>query len=333
MMPVYAELKSALSRWLIRPRGPESGSILLAQRRIYILPTRQGLTFGIVLLLMLLGSINYALSLGFVLTFMLAAMGVNAMLYTFRNLARLRITPGRSQAVFAGETAHFSLCIENSTAADRFSIGLTRDRKTVSFADVPSRAHVVLAAGVRAEKRGVLRPGRLTLCTQYPLGLFYAWSHIHLEMTCIVYPRPAFPALPLPAPEPSPGQGSRHGQGQEDFAGLRQYHTGDSPRHIAWKAVARGQGLLTKQFSGRADSELWLDWRQLPAHYHLEERLSMLARWVIDADALGMTYGLRLPGTTVTLGTGSAHRSRCLEALALYEVENAGDRAKSAQPA
>ena len=77
MMPVYAELKSALSRWLIRPRGPESGSILLAQRRIYILPTRQGLTFGIVLLLMLLGSINYALSLGFVLTFMLAAMGVN----------------------------------------------------------------------------------------------------------------------------------------------------------------------------------------------------------------------------------------------------------------
>jgi len=327
-MLTFAGLKSSFHRRFARSREPESGSILLAQRRIYILPTRHGLIFGVVLLLMLLGSINYALSLGFVLTFMLAAMGVNAMIYTFRNLARLRITPGRTQAVFAGETAHFSVCVENPTATDRFSIGLTRDSKGVNFADIPPQASAVLTTGVPAPKRGLLRPGRLTLCTEYPLGLFYAWSYLHLDMNCVVYPRPALPGLPLPRPEPSPGQGSHHGQGQEDFAGLRQYHTGDSPRHIAWKAAARGQGLLTKQFSGRADSELWLDWRQVPANYDLEERLAILARWVVDADASGMTYGLRLPGTTIAHGSGSSHRNRCLEALALHEIENADRNAK-----
>ncbi len=118
-------------------------------------------------------------------------------------------------------------------------------------------------------------------------------------MRCLVYPRPAFPGMPLPSATTSAGAGAEHGRGQEDFSGLRQYHVGDSPRHIAWKAAARDQGLLTKQFSGRADTELWLDWTQLPPQMGVEERLSHLARWVLDAHAGAISYGLRLPGVTV----------------------------------
>jgi uncharacterized protein (DUF58 family) len=103
---------------------------------------------------------------------------------------------------------------------------------------------------------------------------------------------------------------------------LRQYHLGDSPRHIAWKAAARDQGLLTKQFSGRADTELWLDWNQLPPQMGVEERLSHLARWVLDAHAAAISYGLRLPGVTVELAAGEAQRERCLEALALFELDS-----------
>jgi uncharacterized protein (DUF58 family) len=138
-------------------------------------------------------------------------------------------------------------------------------------------------------------------------------------MQCTVYPRPAFPGLPLPRATASSGAGADSGRGQEDFAGLREYHLGDSPRHIAWKAAARDQGLLTKQFSGQAESQLWLDWTHLPAQMALEERLSHLARWVLDAHAAGIAYGLRLPGKTVGLAAGAAQRDACLEALALYE--------------
>lgn len=318
---MYAVLKNRFINWLFQLRGPEPGVIVLVQRRVFILPTRQGLFFGVVLLVMLTGSINYTLGLGFVLTFLLGALGVNAMIHTFRNLANLRITAGRSQPVFAGDIAQFTVNLQNEADTDRYAIGLTQNRIDAAFVDVPARATLPASIGVPAARRGVLRPGRLTLFTRFPLGLYYAWSYLELEMRCLVYPRPAQPGLPLPPATANTGAGAEHGRGQEDFSGLRQYHVGDSPRHIAWKAAARDQGLLTKQFSGRADTELWLDWTQLPAPLGVEERLSHLARWVLDAHAAGISYGLKIPGRTVGLAAGEAQRDLCLETLALFEQE------------
>jgi uncharacterized protein (DUF58 family) len=318
---MYTVLKNRFINWLFQLRGPEPGVIVLVQRRVFILPTRQGLLFAVVLLVMLTGSINYTLGLGFVLTFLLGALGVNAMIHTFRNLANLRITAGRSHPVFAGDIAQFTVNLQNEADTDRYAIGLTQNKKDAAFVDVPARATLPASIGVPAARRGVLHPGRLTLFTRFPLGLYYAWSYLELEMRCLVYPRPAHPGLPLPPAAASAGAGAEHGRGQEDFSGLRQYHVGDSPRHIAWKAAARDQGLLTKQFSGRADTELWLDWTQLPAPLGVEERLSHLARWVLDAHAAGISYGLKIPGKTVDMAVGEAHREFCLEALALFKHE------------
>jgi uncharacterized protein (DUF58 family) len=318
---MYAALKSRFSTWLFQRHGPENGVIVLVQRRVFILPSRHGVAFAVVLLVMLTGSINYTLGLGFVLTFLLVALAVNAMIHTFRNLANLRITAGRSQPVFAGDIAQFTVHLQNESDAERYAIGLTQDRTISSFVDVPARATIPASIGVPAPSRGRLRPGRLTLFTRFPLGLYYAWSYVELEMHCLVYPRPAAPGLPLPPAASSAGTGGEHGRGQEDFAGLRQYHAGDSPRHIAWKAAARDQGLLTKQFSGLADTELWLAWDSLPPQMGVEERLSHLARWVLDAQAAGLSYGLRLPGRTVEMATGEAQRERCLEALALHDSD------------
>lgn len=318
---MYAALKNRLYGWLFQLRGPETGAIVLVQRRVFILPTQQGLVFALSLIVMIIGSINYTLGLGFVLAFLLVALGVNAMIYTFRNLANLKISRGRAQPVFAGRDAHFTVNIENSGGSGRHAIGLTQDRKRAAFVDVPAHATVPASIGIPAPRRGILRPGRLTLFTRFPLGLYYSWAYLELDMQCIVYPHPAEPALPLPLATTSAGAGAERGSGQEDFSGLRQYHVGDSPRHVAWKAAARDQGLLTKMFSGRAETELWLDWTRLPPQFGIEERLSHLARWVLDAHAAGLSYGLRLPGETLDMGSGDVQRERCLEALALFEQE------------
>ncbi len=318
---MYLALKNRLYDWLFQPRGEESGPVVLVQRRVFILPSRQGLVFVVVLLLMLTGSINYNLSLGFVLTFLLGAMSIVAMLHAFRNLANLHLTAGRAQPVFAGGTAHFTICIENPSAADRYSIGISRGRNDAVFCDVQSRQSVYPAIPIPAPRRGLLRPGKLTLFTRYPLGLYHAWAYFEPAMQCVVYPRPAPPGLALPPAGSSAGLGAVSGQGQEDFSGLRPYHAGDSMRHIAWKAAARGQGLLTKQFSGQAESNLWLSWELLPLRMGQEEKLSQLARWVIDAHARGLAFGLRLPGTTIAIDSGGAQRDRCLEALALYDLD------------
>jgi uncharacterized protein (DUF58 family) len=311
------QLLKSLTARLFQLRGPERGEVVLVQRRIFILPTRAGIVFACVLVLMLTGSINYTLSLGFILTFLLASVGVTAMLHTFRNLAGLRVTPAKTAPVFAGETARFAFALNNPTRTPRYSVALTRDKREADIVEIPAGGAAIATAGVPAEKRGWLRPGRLTLYTRFPVGLYYAWSYIDLETRCIVYPCPVPPGLPLPALGPTGVEGTAQGQGHDDFAGLRQYHPGDSPRHIAWKAAARGQGLMTKQFTGRASAELWLSLSLLPERLHLEEKLSRLTRWVLDAHAGGLAYGLKLPGVTINLGSGEAHRDRCLEALAL----------------
>ena len=316
--------------WLFQLRGPQRGEVVLVQRRIFILPTRAGLVFGCVLVLMLIGSINYNLSLGYVLTFLLASVGMTAMLHTFRNLAGLRITPARAAPVFAGETARFGVCILNPTPAGRYSIALSRARGETEVVDVPGERAVIATASIPTVRRGLLRPGRLTIHTRFPVGLYRAWSYLELDTHCVVYPQPAPAGLPLPPLQPSGGEGAGQRHGYDDFAGLRQYHPGDSPRHIAWKAAARDQGLLTKQFSGRASAELLLSFELLSERMGLEEKLSHLARWVLDAHAAGLAYALDLPGTKVPTGSGEPHRDRCLEALALFDAAAAAARARAA---
>jgi uncharacterized protein (DUF58 family) len=312
-----------LNRWLERRRAIVQREVVLVRRRIFVLPTRFGLLFAFVLLLMLVGSMNYALSLGYLLTFLLTALAVTGILHTYRNIAGLRISAGRTAAVFAGEVAQFQIRIDNPAAADRCSVSIGRDTRSSSLVDVPAESSVVATTAVPARARGVLRPGRLIISTRFPVGLFRAWSYVHLDARCIVYPRPAWPGSPLPKGDASASENPARSEGSDDFAGLRSYHAGDSPRRMAWKALARGQNLLTKQFVGGAEAALWLRASDTPSDRAWEERLSRLARWVLQAHASGLSYGLELHGSTVPVGHGARHRDRCLEALALFEPTQA----------
>ncbi len=306
----------------------ERGEIVLGHRRVYIVPSRLGLLFGGTLAILLVGSINYALSLGFALTFLLAGMGIAAMVQTTRNLVRLSVRGGRSEPVFAGDVARFRLGMANAGDFDRPEI-LVRHlgsgaQQTV---DIAAAASVEAMLEVPAQRRGWLPLGRVMLETRFPVGLFRAWSTIEPDSRCLVYPRPESAALPPLAPSAQAGGARAHAQGSDDFSGLRGYQPSDSPRHVAWKSAARSdalhtksEDLLTKQFAGDAIAELWLDLRDLPASLGLEQRLSRLAGWVLAAERAGARYGLRLPGTAIEPGRGEAHRATCLEALALYRV-------------
>jgi len=156
--------------------------------------------------------------------------------------------------------------------------------------------------------------------TRFPLGLFRAWSYVEPDARCLVYPLPERSPLPPPAAEAAAGRLRSPARGNEDFAGLRGYQPSDSPRHVAWKAAARSDEMLTKQFSGEAAAELWLDWQLVPGAPGLEQRLSRLAGWVLAAEREGAHYGLRLPGVEIAPRRGDAHCAACLQALALYEA-------------
>lgn len=315
--------------WFFKRHAPEPGVIVLTQRRVYVLPTRQGMIFAIALLLMLTGSINYNLSLGYVLTFLLAGMGVVSILHTFRNLAHLAISAGRVDAVFAGDTARFHILLENSGRHDRFSLALFcrgPDAEHATLIDVPAGLIVEAQVPLRAERRGWLQLERITIETRYPLGLTRAWSYVQPDLRTLAWPKPDDALLPRPTARPEAGDAINTGAGSDDFFGLRTYTSSDSPRHVAWKASARGEEPLTKVFTGRAASEMWFDYEDTNlAVLDREARLSRLARWVVLATRDGIRYGLKLPSVEVPLGEGESQREQCLRELALFEF--GGERA------
>ena len=321
MMP--ATLRNWLDTRAYRLRAPRHGPLVLGHRRVYILPVSHGYVFVAVLLIMLAGSINYSLSLGFVLTFLLVGLGINGMLYTFRNLANLRLMAGRPRSIFVGQSAEFPLRIENPTPVARAAIEVSHPGVSAQSFDVPAQGEITVSIPLPATRRGLLPLGRVMLLTRFPLGIFRAWSYAQFDVDCIVFAMPESPAVPLPAPAGERGEGAASALGNEDYAGLRPYHAGDSLRRIAWKADAREQGLLTKIFTGRSESHLWLEWSKLPHALDTEARLSRLTRWVLDADQVDAAYGLKLPGITIEPATGIEHRTRCLETLALYDHERA----------
>lgn len=306
--------------WAFR-RTTESGTVVLNQRRIYILPTRQGLGFAGVLVLMLLGDINYGLSLGYALTFLLTAASGMSMLHTFRNMASIEIRAGRNLPVFAGETAHFQFHFDNPTQFARYRLYLHDDAGHGTVFDLPAQASHAVQLALPARQRGWLDSGQLTLYSEFPLGLFHAWTYIHFDTRCLVYPQPA-PSQPFPVQATGSATGMRIAQGDEDFSGLRNYVSGDSLPRIAWKTLARAQDLQVKQFSALQGDELWLDWSEL-AHLTAEHRLQLLTRWVLDAEQAGLRYGLRLPDAEAAPALGAAHAAECLRRLALFGMEHA----------
>jgi uncharacterized protein (DUF58 family) len=308
--------RASRARGLDRPRPV----VALDYNRVYILPTWHGLAFATLLALMLIGVMNYRLSLGYVLVFLLGGMALASMLHTFRNLNRLVLRAGRTKPVFAGDVARFNVGLENPTRTARFAVALRRDRAEPRYADLKPLETVCLPVTLTSRRRGWLRPGRLVVDTRFPLGLFRAWAWVELDVACLVYPRPARGHIPFPAAAAGGNALAARGvdgDGRDDFAGLRAYRPGDSLRHVAWKSLARNHGLLTKHFAGDDRALPWFDYDHAPAIDH-EGRLSVLCRWVLDAHAMGLPFGLRLPDRSFEPDTGDAHMRRCLEALALY---------------
>ena len=306
--------------WALRVRGPEPAPIVLVQRRVYVLPSRAGIAYAVATIVILLGAMNYNLSLGHALVFLLAGLGVVSILHTFRNLVLLSIRPGRCDPVFADGLARFELLLENARNEARTSLRLQVGESTPVEIDIGARATAVAGLTLPATQRGWLSLPRVSIETTWPLGLIRAWSYALPDMRCLIYPTPAVNAPPLPWGGDQSRGTSREGRGTEDFSGLRNHQISDAPRHVAWKAVARQQDgpLLTKLFSGSAAEQIWLDWNELPSTLDVEQRLAILARWMLDAEKAGLAWGLRLPACQLTPNSGQTHLATGLRALALY---------------
>lgn len=314
-------------------RHPRRDAMSLTHGNVYILPTRAGLVFALTLGVLLVASINYQLSLGYLLTFLLAGSAAVALHVTHGTLRGLTLHLRAPQPVFAGEPVAVECVLSDTAERARHGVGLrllsgveaTTDAGW-SWIDVAPGAQSVARLAIAADRRGCFHLPSVRIETRFPLGLFRAWSDWRPASAVIVWPRPEQPAPALPAARGAGGtSGARFVHGDE-IDGVRAYRRGDSPKRVLWKKAARALDtagdLAVRETSGSQRQQLWLDWADaplaMPRTADTEALLSRLAAWLLECEHRGLDWGLRLPGCTIEPAAGDAHRRAALDALALW---------------
>lgn len=315
-LPIARAFRARLDAW-IRRRGPTRPPLALGYRQIYILPTAFGWGVGVLLFAMLLGSLNFNNNLGLFTTFLVAGIALLSMHATHRNLEGLRIEHCQAASPFAGDPLELAVTLHDARGRGRSGLVAELDRRRCSRAlalEPWSRGELVLP--VPTHERGWIEIPRIRLRTRFPIGWFEAWSWFWPERRFLVWPRPAEHAPPLPAASERQTP-ARPGDESDEFHGLREWREGDPLHRIAWKASQRHGVLLARQFGRPERGRLVLRLADAPGA-GLEQRISVLTRWVLDADAAGLEFGLELGSESLVPARGDSHRTRCLNALAEF---------------
>ncbi|MFN9709728.1 MAG: DUF58 domain-containing protein [Burkholderiales bacterium] len=326
-------LQKKINAWMLS-RQPRTDKQRLTHRNVYILPTRPGLFFVFTMGLLLIASINYQLNLGYALTFLLSGSALVSMHLTHSTLRGLMLHLRPVAPTFAKQKALLQAMLEDSggrTPRDRYGIGLRlkgSSKESVSWIDILAHEQTVVDLFFIPQERGWQDIPAWVAETQFPLGLFRAWTIWRPKAKVLVYPEPESSAPVLPPVGPLPGVNTptlaakAQSQGQSEPDGIRAYQPGDPIRHILWKksakALASGAELVSREAGSTGSSSvLWLDWYECDG-LSAEARLSRLTAWVLMADQMGRRYGLRLPHFELPAGSGDAHRQQALQALALW---------------
>lgn len=312
-------LRARLRNWALQRQGRDVLPLMLSARRVYILPTPAGWTFGLLLATMFIAGMNYGNGLALLFTFWLTGFALVAMVQTQRSLSGLRLLAAEAHPVHAGEQLTVRIIVGGKVAPQDLQLRADAGGSSAA-ASIPeattSGAAESIALVLPAMRRGRWHAPALHLSSVAPFGLFRTWTWLSIDLSAVVYPAPAG-SRPMPeTPEQESGSVHLH-QGLDELAWLRDFREGDSPRQVAWKAYARGQPLLVREYHGAAAQRREFDFAAL-GDIDTESRLSQLTRWVLDAAARGEGWILRLPGSPPMAGEGRDHLTRCLNRLALH---------------
>lgn len=316
--------QSALGRrfgtWLDR-RIPPGSSIKLSQANIFIFPTKAGFAFAVLLVILIVGAINYQNALVYGVAFSLSSMFVATIMYTFRNLSGLRLELAEADAGFVGEDLQFTVHVERPQGRGREGIQIGWPDGFKQWVEIFDNQAANVRLYVKAGHRGWLKPGRMLVETYYPLGLLRAWTWVDINAKGLVYPKPIFQ-------DQSQRLSTRHREdgelidllGSDDFLDLNEYAPGDPIRNILWRSFAKSDDLVVKRYASYIEPRLWLDFSAQSGP--VEERLSRLTGHALMATRTDREFGLRLPGVEISPGIGQAHLDRVLRELALYGMRD-----------
>jgi uncharacterized protein (DUF58 family) len=345
-------LRNYWNRWLNK-RIPEATQHHLNHRNIFILPAKFGLAFLFLCLLLFLLGTNYQNNLMLLLCYFLLALFLVNLLASYINFARIDLQIGKCPEVFVGDDLNIPLWL-NANNNDVFPTkGLLNftfqidkhqfNRKTKTQRNQPNTqvdADVFsnpINLSQECQKRGKLVLARVTVECFYPLGFYRCWTHLAFIHDVTVLPKPIPCEIQLHVSDyniaKKDGQLISEQSGHDDFSHLKAFQLGEPLNHVAWKQLAKGRGMVSKQFSSVSHH---IGWLKLSSEYknqtpsrpkaelgksdktNLDKELGELCYQVIELSRTQRTFGLDLGAQCISPNSGAEHRRTCLHALAYF---------------
>lgn len=312
---IPAWLGRRIDYWIDKRTNKKSKSFLINRKNIYILPTKAGWLFLLTLIAILSGAINYNNSMAYLLCFFLTSLGFIAMLQTHQNLNKININAMHSLPSYCGKSIDFIFNLSCTSNQRHYAINTGTNPEVLSVSENSQPKFFITQ---KAIKRGQQNPDRFKVSTEFPIGLFYAWTQVKINNPVIVYPKPIISNTEIT--EFLSGDNlNKQLTGDDDYAGIRDFKKGDNPKRLAWKAIAKTGKLYTKEFSTESGDYLMFDFDKLDQTSNTEEKLSLLCGLIIAASEQKLNYGLRLAEKIISPDHGDLHKHNCLTLLALYK--------------
>jgi uncharacterized protein (DUF58 family) len=317
-------------RWLLN-RVPSENIIQLNINNTFILPSSFGWScIGIIISLFVLGT-NFQNNIILLLCYFLLAMMLLAVFHSYffftqHQISFLAITPDfENRQLYLPVQIHSKQDYEGGVLS--FSVN-----KSISLSIELESRDQLIKVPLPKYKRGYYICPKISVTALYGFGLFRCWTHLTPKMNFYVYPAMQKSAVKLHRAN-ADAQLAHSSDSQyvisDDLQGIREHQITDPIHHISWKHVAKGQGMLTKDFSENKGVSGWLRLADLQ-HLDIEQALQCLCYQIQQLDKDQVQFGLDLGSTKILPQEGQTHLHECLVQLTLFTYPKSRSQANTA---
>ncbi len=292
----------------------------------FILPTSFGWsTIAVAICLFVLGT-NYQNNIVLSLSYLLLALNLLSLFHNYFFFTQHKVDVTRPIPDYANRKPHLKLSISSSGTYSGGELNFIIEGLIYNYPVSIKKGHHKDNFDIRLPKhpRGIHYLGKITVNGIYGFGLFKCWSYIVPDDPLVVYPAVEKQAAILhkmnddvSGKEASDSQISI----SDNLQGIRQHQKTDPLHHVSWKHVAKGQGLLSKDFNESTGISGWLllrDFLDLP----IEKALMILCFQVQELSRDKVSFGLDLGSHKILPNSGEKHLKECLLSLASYSAES-----------
>jgi len=288
-------------RTFFRP-SPDTILIYFNKRAWVIIPLLLGLY---------LEAYMHNLNLVYILLFFILSLLFISCPIGKRNIQRVKIEFKSCSRIFANIDSSCYLLLSNPSSFPSL-LGaklIIEPNRQIDIEPLNAYKKRDLAISILMPKRGKHPFPNIKIESSFPLGWLRFVKSIPTPKQIVVFPEPKG----KPLREFLAKQKSNIGY-EADFDGLKSYSGYESASRIHWQSLAKGEMMIKNFTLEGEDSTLVFDFNS--AGKTVEERLSQLSLWILEAEQLGLNFTLKLPKQSIN----SKDRSidEILALLALY---------------